>query len=269
LAYAASCGVDCPFAFGTALDNAGVDVHLARAQAAAGQPEAVGEENIDVLVMTNDTSSTYGSETGHILRFGKRSWLTGTLGDCPVGNGGGFGPAIDPDPCRTFARAIGYWYTDRPYRDGGRDNTIAGADQDGLLNEIDNRNRVEDKDDDGIRDGGEGSIINDDWLDGDVYLRSEIAAGNYEAGDASTYDIDMDGLIELPTIFGPDDLINAKEYTRAHTFKTILTHEAVHGLGAGHTQVPTCLMFANVNELDKDINLSSDAIRDLDLFNGR
>jgi hypothetical protein len=265
------CGVNCPFAFGTALKNNGVDVHLKWAQATAGQPEAVGEENIDVLVMTNDIDTTYGSETGHILRFGKRSWLTGTLGDCPVGNGAGLGPVIDPDqdPCRTFARAIGYWYTDKPYRDGGLNTNLPGADQNGLLDAISNRDRVEDKDDDGIRDGGESSILNDAYLDGDVYLRKEIAVGNYQAGDSTTYDIDMDGLIELPTLFGPEDLATAKEYTQAHTFKTILTHEAIHGLGVGHTQVATDLMFANVNELDKDKTLSPDAIRDLDIFNGR
>jgi hypothetical protein len=265
------CGVNCPFAFGTALDNVGVDLHMLKAEADMGQPENVGEENLDVLVMTNDTTTTFGSETGHILRFGKRSWLTGTLGDCPVGNGTGLGPVIDPDqdPCRTFALAIGYWYADKPYRDGGLNTNLPGANPNGYLDAVNNRDRVEDKDDDGIRDGGEASISNDAWLDGDVYLRDDIADGNYQAGDSSTYDIDMDGLIELPTLFSPDDLATAKEYTQPHTFKTILTHEAIHGLGVGHTQVATDLMFSNVNELDKDGNLSPDAIRDLDLFNGR
>jgi hypothetical protein len=266
------CGVNCPFAFGTALMNIGVDVHIKRAEVAEGQAETVGEENIDVLVMTNDTTETNGTETGHILKtIAKRSWLTGTLGDCPVGDGTGLGPVIDPDqdPCRTFAIAIGYWYNDKPYRDGGLNTSLPGADQNGFLDAINNRDRVEDKDDDGVRDGGENSIQNDAVLDGDVYLRVSIAAGNYEAGNSSTYDIDMDGLIELPTLFGPDDLATAKEYTQPHTFKTILTHEAIHGLGVGHTQVGTCLMFANVNELDKDGILSPDAIRDLDIFNGR
>jgi hypothetical protein len=273
LDFTVSCGVDCPFAMGTALvdepNGAGVDVHIVRAKAAVGQPEAVGEENIDVLVMTNDTTTTYGSETGHILRFGKRSWLTGTLGNCPVGNGTGYGPVIDTDPCRTFTIAIGYWFADVPYRDGGRDYTISGADKNHLLDAVNNRNRVEDKDDDGIRDGGENSIVNDAWLDGDCYLRNEIATGNYLAGELSTYDIDQDGLIEMPTLFGPDDLATSKEYSKPQVFKVITTHEAIHGLGAGHTQESTCLMFANVNELDKDGNLSSDAKRDLDIFNGR
>jgi hypothetical protein len=270
---APSCGANCPFALGTALidtpKGAGVDVHLVRAQAAECQPEAVGEDNIDVLVMTNDTTTTYGSETGHILRFGKRSWLTGTLGDCPVGTGTGYGPVIDTDPCRTFTIAIGYWFTDVPYRDGGRDYTVVGADKNQLLDAVNNRDRVEDRDDDGVLDGGENSIINDQWLDGDCYLRNDIATGNYLAGELSTFDIDQDNLVEMPPLFGPDDLPTAKEYSKPHVFKVIATHEAIHGLGAGHTQEAECLMFANVNELDKDDYLSSDAKRDLDIFNGR
>jgi hypothetical protein len=274
LELAASCGADCPFALGTALidtpEGAGVDVHVVRAQAAAGQPEAVGEENIDVLMMTNDTASNYGSETGHILKtIAKRSWLTGTLGDCPVGDGTGYGPVTDIDPCRTFALAIEYWYTDVPYRDGGRDYSDDRMTKNHQLDAVNNRNRVEDKDDDGMRDGGENSIINDAWLDGDCYLRNDIAGGNYLAGELSTFDIDQDGLIEMPALFGPDDLPTAKEYSKPHVFKVIITHEAIHGLGVGHTQESTCLMFGNVNELDKDDNLSSDAKRDLDIFNGR
>jgi hypothetical protein len=251
--------------------GAGVDVHVVRADTPTGQAQLVGEENIDVLVMTNDLTETYGSETGHILRFGRRSWLTGTLGDCPVGNGTGLGPVIDPDrdPCRTFAVAIGYWFADKTHRDGGLNNNLPGADENGMLDAINNKKRVEDKDDDGIRDGGENSIANDAFLDGDLYLRADIAGGNYQAGNLGTYDIDMDGLIELPTLFGPADLTTAKEYSQPHVFKTIITHEAIHGLGVGHTQVATDLMFANVNELDKDWNLSPDALRDLDIFNGR
>jgi hypothetical protein len=274
LDFAASCGVDCPFALGTALidtpKGAGVDVHVVRAQAAAGQPEAIGEENIDVLVMTNDIATTYGSETGHILKtISPRSWLTGTLGDCPVGDGAGYGPVIDTDPCRTFTIAIEYWFADVPYRDGGRVYTDPRMTKNHLLDARTNRNRVEDKDDDGQWSGGESSIIRDQILDGDCYLRNDIATGNYLAGELSTFDIDQDGLIEMPPLTGPDELPTAKEYSEPHVFKVITTHEAIHGLGVGHTQEAECLMYVNVNELDKDDYLSSDAKRDLDIFNGR
>jgi hypothetical protein len=273
LDFAASCGVDCPFAMGTALvdtpEGAGVDMHLRRKKAAAGQPEAVGEENIDVLVMTNDKDNHYGSETGHILRFGKRSWLTGTLGDCPVGNGTGFGPVIDPDPCRTFAEAITYWFEDVPYRDGGRIYTKPGANQNNKLDAVNNKERVEDNDDNGRWHKREKSMVPDEWLDGDVYLIDDIASGNYLAGELSTFDIDNDDRIEMPTLFSSSGLPNAKEYSRPHVYKVITTHEAIHGLGSGHTQDSDCLMFRNVNELDKDNNLSPDARRDLDIFNGR
>jgi hypothetical protein len=267
-----SCGVDCPFALGTALiDDAGADVHAVQADTTSG-PQSVGEENIDVLVMTNDLTDTYGSETGHILRFGPRSFLTGTLGDCPVGDGSGLGPVIHGGLCRTFEKAIGYWFTDKTHRDGGRNYTssaVPGQDRDYLLSAANNRNRVEDKNDDGIKGGGESSIVNDSYLDGDVYLRLEIAAGNYSAGDLGVHDIDLDGLIELPQVFDPAELATAHEYTRAHTTKVIATHEAIHGLGVGHTGVSWCLMFSNVNVLDKDDVLSPDAKRDLDIFLGR
>jgi hypothetical protein len=186
-----------------------------------------------------------------------------------VGNGTGYGPVIDPDPCRTFVKAIRYWFVDAPYRDGGRNFLDPRTNKNNKLDAVNNRNRVEDKDDDGQRDGGENSIVNDPWLDGDVYLIDDIASGDYLAGELSTFDIDNDDRIEMPTLFSPSDLPNAKEYSRAHVFKVITTHEAIHGLGSGHTQDSDCLMFRNVNELDKDNNLSPDARRDLDIFNGR
>jgi hypothetical protein len=176
---------------------------------------------------------------------------------------------IDTDPCRTFTIAIEYWFADVPYRDGGRVYTDPRMTKNHLLDARTNRNRVEDKDDDGQWSGGESSIIRDQILDGDCYLRNDIATGNYLAGELSTFDIDQDGLIEMPPLTGPDELPTAKEYSEPHVFKVITTHEAIHGLGVGHTQEAECLMYVNVNELDKDDYLSSDAKRDLDIFNGR
>ena len=96
-----------------------------------------------------------------------------------------------------------------------------------------------------------------------------LASGNYQAGTLTTFNIDNDALMELPTVYGPADLPTANEYTQAQTFKVIITHEGTHGLGADHTMDSTDLMYANTTGLDRDGNLSADAKRDLDIFNGR
>src|SRR5207249_2868612 len=116
---------NCPFALGAVLiDDVGVDVHVVQEDPQTGQTP-YSETNIDVLEMSNNLTQPYDSESGHISYYSTRSWIFATIGECPVGNGTGYGPKTASRPCQTFAPSIGNIFMDKPYRDGGA--SVAGV----------------------------------------------------------------------------------------------------------------------------------------------
>jgi len=69
-------------------------------------------------------------------------------------------------------------------------------------------------------------------------------------GQLSPFDIDSDGVVELPFATDPDAIDPASEqdqggkpYTKARVLKHTTTHEMGHALGIAHVYNPECLMY--------------------------
>ena len=70
-----------PFAIGAAFDNAAIDVHALDSALAVG----LGENNIDVLLVTNDLVDPYGNDDGHINWVTQRYFTSDTKGHSGIG----------------------------------------------------------------------------------------------------------------------------------------------------------------------------------------
>jgi hypothetical protein len=248
-----ACGMACPFALGTALiDNAGLDLHVVNADTTTA-----GEQEIDVVEARNELAATYQGEDGHILKRGKRDWVIATLGDSGVGQD----YTTYGVNTRTFQPSVTFFFDDAPYQDGG-----GAVGESELLESTTQTNMVEDKNDNGERDGGENSVVNDQILDGDRYLLDGLLTH-----DLSTFDIDKDGFVELPVVANPGSLVkdtlDSNESTRAQVTKHVLTHEVAHALGAPHTTVDTDLMFNLTTDFRRDGQFSVDAKQSFKIHN--
>jgi len=63
-------------------------------------------------------------------------------------------------------------------------------------------------------------------------------------GDLNPFDIDNDGLVELPLATDPTVIDPAYEYDLSLVFIHTITHEMAHALaGPSHTNDPACLMY--------------------------
>jgi len=75
-------------------------------------------------------------------------------------------------------------------------------------------------------------------------------------GDLSPFDIDGDGLVELPLAIDPYN-ITSQEYDLRHVLMHTITHEMAHALaGPSHTNDPACLMYRYSNNWSRHDHLS-------------
>ncbi len=217
--------------------------------------------HINVLIIRNESA-----QGGHIQFLGAsspsqqnptgtRSWRWATKGyawtNLPENRYSMYGLAVAlRDPLYNY-------FNDVPYREGstwispGWDDTAGNG-------KLDSLNQVEDQSDllspiDGIM----GDPPNDAW-DGD--RRLPFGEWGKISTDMSPFDIDHDGLVELPIQHDPAKLVKGSdpdtefdpllgkdvpiEYDMAHVLKHTITHEIGHALGGPiHTSDPTCLMY--------------------------
>jgi hypothetical protein len=219
-----------PFALGTALLNANVDVHVR--DAALADP---GEANIRAVSVQN-TTSLYLFDDGHVNKRGLRDWTWDTKGSCGVGSYG---------PCLTYKPSLDLYFSDKTYIQGVPGGVLRAAADATVEDANDNcvgpetiKGKSEDKNLAGYLTGR---------LDGDRCVTSTDP--NPYGRDRNPFDIDGDGRVELPVVTNAGAVDPAQpQYTKAQVQKHTVTHELIHGLGCcntadGHDDVPTSIAY--------------------------
>ena len=210
--------------------------------------------HINILIVHNDPIGTYGSQNGHIQFIsaspptpqnpsGTRYWRWSTKGYawCQTTSNQEtmYGLAV------TLADPLSNYFSDRPYLDGSTWDVSSWIAPDNKLNPL---SLVEDQADQlNPIDGILGDPPNGIW-DGDQRLTGFN-------GDLSPFDINGNGLVELPVVSEIANIVGEYDFTNVgiHT----ITHEIAHALaGPTHTSDPQCLMYKYSNNWSRADHLS-------------
>ena len=211
--------------------------------------------HINVLIIRFDQTGLFASPDGHI-RFvsasppsqqnplGTRYWRWATKGyawcQTTANQGTMYGLAV------ALKTPLDHYFTDKPYVDG----TTWGSSWTDPDHRLDPLSRVEDQTDqlDPI-DGIMGDSPNGTW-DGDYRLPSFD-------GDLNPFDINQDGLVELPLATDPYAIDLGHEYDLSQVLVHTITHEMAHALaGPSHTDFPDDVMYRYSNNWERQDHLS-------------
>ena len=233
-----------PFALGAALsESAGLNVHAAPSEA------GFGEEHIDALLVRN-LPGTYQGANGHINKRGVRSWAWDTKGASGQGSAAEYG---DPE---TFQLPLDRYFADRPYVDAGPVN--------GLLDSL-ALSAVEDDNDSGGLDAP--TVKKSEDLNRNGFLDGDLVVPNAFGRDLSAFDIDNDGLVELPVVNDPQQIPAHVEYSKAHVLMHTITHEVGHAIGMNHNQDAACLMYEQTPNWSRAHCLSPSSKAEIQIHN--
>jgi hypothetical protein len=232
-----------PFAIGEAFYKAGVDVHAVDAAATA----SLGQNNIGVVAVNNELSGFYGSGNGHISKTGIRDWTWDTKGYSGIGTAYTYGAST------TYQKALDYYFGDKPYQDGLTWNGTAWVNANNKLDPI---GSVGDKNDNGVMDAGETLLAGDLVKLPGIYNQQLTA-----------FDINNNGMVELPVASDPNSINTNYEYTKAQALKHTITHEMGHAVGMGHNSDSTCVMYQYSNNWSRDGKFSSYAVGQMKIHN--
>jgi hypothetical protein len=252
-----------PFAVGAAFYNAGVDVH-AVACAVDTQGKCITTGNLEytgqpigVVWVNNETTRNYGLEDGHIVKRGIRDCAWSTKGFSMIGNATTYGSGTT-----TYQNALYYYFNDRPYKDGF---TLSGTTWTGPANnKLDPIIKVEDQNDSGINEKSAGKW--ETGCDGCPFKSDVVVSGSYNQ-QLTAFDIDNNGLVELPLASDPNSIDRNYEYTKAQVLKHSITHEMGHSVGMGHNSDSTCVMYEYSNNWSRDGKFSNYAIGQMSIHN--
>jgi hypothetical protein len=230
-----------PFALGVAFNNAEIDVYAVDASTAA----ALGEQNIDVVLVTNDWVYTYPFTDGYINKRGLRDWTWDTKGSSGLGTATAYGTGT-----YTYQISLDHYFNDKPYRNNA--NTW-----------LDPISAVEDKNDNGVDDRSKGvwESGSNGILDPDVYKIASYSEA------LTTFDIDKDNLVELPVATDPANINILYEYAKVQVLKHTITHEMGHAMGMDHNADSTCVMYEYSNNWSRDDHLSDTAKAQIQIHN--
>jgi len=220
-----------PFAIGAAFQNAGIDVHAMEATLVGTN----GESNIHVLSVNDERVYPYPFTDGHINKRGIRDWSWDTKGSTDrLGDAGVYGLST------TYQMSLNGYFGDRPYQ-----NKSPGTPA------LDPISAVEDKNDNGTDDKisrkyESSGTSTQGTLDGDL-----VVIGSYTQ-QLTAFDVDANGLVELPVAGNPTTIDRTHEYTREQVLKHTITHEMGHAVGMPHNSDATCLMYEYSNDWSRD-----------------
>ena len=255
--------------------------------------------NVMLVVHDRELPSGKAGQDGHIIfrsatfssrpgDKGTRNWLWGEKGHCKTN--GPFIQATSYGLPQTYGIALEHYVWDRPYVKGTiwTDDPLEWWRQPVLDANVDPNlvdlvlaplNQVEDRNDDGAlgdlypgvtgspqEDGLLGDGDNGSW-DGDY--RTPNKTEWYDAAKdpngpwamrLNPFDIDHDGIIELPPASDPANIDPASEgfgnYTLAWILRHTITHEIIHGLaGIPHCTNAVCLSRDNSSDWMRDGHL--------------
>jgi hypothetical protein len=247
-----------PFAIGAAFYNAGVDVHAVDVTTAAG----LGQTNIGVVLVNNEQTKNYGSGNGHISQLGIRNWTWDTKGFSGIGTAYTYGTST------TYQLALDYYFNDKPYKDG---QTCTGAACYGTGTawtaanfRLDPISKVEDRNDDGLNTQSSG--IYDTGCSTCPFKSDVLVAGSYNQ-QLTAFDINNNGMVELPVASDPNNIDPTYEYTKAQALKHTITHEMGHAVGMSHNSDSTCVMYMYSNNWSRDGKFSNTAIGQMRIHN--
>ncbi|HVP80104.1 MAG TPA: thrombospondin type 3 repeat-containing protein [Thermodesulfobacteriota bacterium] len=245
-----------PFAIGDAFNEAGIDVH------AVVSTDAIvsNTKNIHVLSITNNTTTNYQGKAdsyAHIKWVSLRNWQWYTKGESGIGTGTQYGSSI------TYEKALNFYVTDKPYKKGKTwDGVSTWGDPNNWLDPI---NLVEDANDNAVWNTGEDKTGGTaSKLDGDVRVMNSYTQ------DLSPFDINNNGLIELPVASNPSSVESRYEYTKKQVRKHTITHEMGHAVGAAdqnHNDDSDCLMYKYSNNWSRDDKFGSVAKGKIQIHN--
>jgi cysteine-rich repeat protein len=241
-----------------------LNVHAASESEVTGS--SLGNNRIDVMHVQLGTKLPGSS--GRTTYKSARNWDMSTggascegdsfhYGDDPYFNttlDGDGNPLCGISGTWVYEDAVESYFTDRPYYDHtpGQPDPAAAATTsysgDGILNSLGTANH-EDRNDNGVKDGGEDARpYKNGYVDGDRMALASSSCWNadcYLGKDLSTFDIDDDTYVELPTVALTSDI--TVEYGRRQVYMFITTHEMGHSVGMTHNDDDDCIMYRLTN----------------------
>jgi hypothetical protein len=243
---------DYPFAIGAAFNEAEIDVHAVSETNYTSN--GLGSNNIEAVIISLETQKSYGSGSSTADSYAyisrqkdannkiiPRGWKWATKGYSLPGSGTSYGsPTI-------YKKALHFYFTNKPYAEGLTWDGTSWLPRNYALDPL---NLVEDKNDDGAFNAGEditgGSA---GVLDGDAY-KTPVSFNR----DLSTFDVDINGDVELPIVSDFKSIDRDFEYKEKHVLKHTITHEMGHAVGVltSHTADSSCLMYKYSNTWSRD-----------------
>jgi hypothetical protein len=267
-----------PFAIGKAFKEAKVDVHAVQCTVSGSSCNTPGNleytgQPILVVYMDNKKTGAFndsgtglrapGHALGHIAQrtTGTRNWEWATKGYCQPNN---------PLPI-TYQIALDNYFNEKPYTDGytctsatcyGSSATY-NTTQSGVLDPI---GKVEDRNDDGINTRTTNPTNWDTGSQSGPFRSDRVVSGSFNQ-TLTPFDIDNNGLVELPLASEAINIDRGHEYTKAHVLKHTITHELGHAVGMVHNYRSRCLMYTWSSDWSRDDFFSDLARQQMNIHN--
>ena len=278
-------GFDVQFAIGEAFHTLADPVEVFALGDTVVAANGVKDYRIDVASVTYK-SANYGAENGHIIDRSDRDWIFSTLGSSSFGDEVDYGAS-----CNIYRPAMeAFFGGDLPYHNGAtftgttskqkKDEGYWTPDANAYLDPV---GLVEDGNDNGnldtkenlvdlpdqpagqldgdhpvpcVEPGCDPDLNNDGWLDNPWEYTHDL----------SPFDIDGNGLVELPVVAEPIDVGN--QFSIAQGVKHVTTHELGHNVGVTqHTTDSSCVMYEYTNDLLRDGYFSPSAAEKIRIHN--